>query len=264
MSDLFLAAYGPALDNIIRRVNNGPVDDARRSGLAVRAVGSSAVVSIHGGMLKNDTWWGASTMQSMHAVRAAKNDTDVETIVIDFDTPGGSVDGLDQLADEIASAASVKPVIAQVSGLLASAGYYVASSATEIRAGAMDLVGSIGTKITMFDYSEMFVNMGIKPVIIDTGEHKSAGTQGTVITDSHIAEFQRIVDGYFADFRSRVMDGRGLDSAAFDAVSDGRVFFGHESASLGLIDKVSTLDQTLAELSQKGRTTQTARNRLKL
>jgi protease-4 len=109
----------------------------------------------------------------------------------------------------------------------------------------MDLIGSIGTRLTVYDYSEAFANAGIKPVVIDTGEYKSMGEPGTEITDAHKAEFQRLVDGYFADFRQVVQRGRGLSDQSFEAIGDGRLFFAEESTRNGLIDGILKVSDVL-------------------
>lgn len=263
MCDYFWSVYPQAAQAIISsKVEDGAIDEMERYGFPVHRVGNTAVIGVYGVTTKNGSWHGTSTKDTATAVRAAKDDETIENIVIVFDTAGGSVSSLDALGDEIAAAAKQKRVIAQVDGLLASAGYYAASHATEIRAGAMDLIGSIGTRITLVDTSKMYNDAGVKVIAVDTGEYKSAGMEGTEITKNHIADFQRIVDGYFADFKRRVMDGRGMNEKQFADVADGRVFFGNESVSLGLIDAVKTLDETMLELAQAGKSTQAARKRL--
>lgn len=251
-------------------INAGPAQDAERTGLPLRVRGSTALVSTIGPMMKDPGIWSyfgvASTSATRAALLSAGADADIETIVWRVDTPGGSVDGLAETADAVAQVARVKPVIVQVDGIAASAGLYVTAPATEIRAGRMDLIGSIGTRMTLYDYSKAFEDAGIRAIPIDTGEFKSAGEIGTEITDEQIADFKRIVDGYFADFKAMLMAGRGLDQQQFEAVSDGRVWLTSDALKLGLVDKVATLEQTLAELDAgaRGRSTSSAHARLKL
>jgi len=249
-------------------VSAGFTEDAERSGLPITKTGSIALISLKGPMVKEANWltsyFGmASTRATQLAVRAAVADEDVETIIVHAGTPGGSVDGLAELGDEIAEAVKVKPVIAQVDGMVASAGFYAISQATEIRAGRMDLIGSIGTRMMFYDYSKAFEIAGIKAVPIDTGEFKSAGVMGAEITEGQRKEFQRIVDGYFDDFKAMVINGRGIATNQLDEYADGRMFFAQESVAMGLIDKISTLENTIYELRQsakpRGRSSQAAR-----
>ena len=248
----------------LRNIAAGPVDDARRLGLPVDKRGDVAIVSLRGPMIKNAGFlarWGfAGTKETQRAIEHSVVDEDVNTIILNVDSPGGSVDGLAELADAIRLARKSKTVLAQVSGMAASAAYYVASQAETIYAGRMDLIGSIGTRMLIYDYFEMFREAGVKAIAIDTGEHKSAGAVGTELTEEQIAEFQRIVDGFFADFISAVRTGRGLPKKAVNSVADGRVFFAAESIELGLIDAIQPIEKTLAQ-AEKPRRARTSRLR---
>lgn len=251
-------------------VNAGPAQDAERTGLPLRVRGTTALVSTIGPMMKNPGYWAhygvASTSATRAAILSAGADADIENIVWRVDTPGGSTDGLAELGDAVEEVAKVKPVIVQIDGMAASAGLYVTSKATEIRAGRMDMIGSIGTRMMLYDYSKAFEDAGIRAIPIDTGEFKSAGAIGTEITEEQIADFQRIVGDYFADFKAMMMSGRGFSEKEFNDVADGRVWLTSDALKLGLIDKVSTLEQTLAELAgnSKGRSTNSAHARLKM
>ena len=252
------------------QVSAGPAQDAERTGLPLRVHGSTALVSTVGPMMKNPGYWAhygvASTSATRAAILSAGADADIENIVWRVDTPGGSTDGLAECSDAVEQVAKVKPVIVQVDGMCASAGLYATAHATEIRAGRMDMIGSIGTRMMLYDYSKAFEDAGIRAIPIDTGEFKSAGAIGTEITEAQIADFQRIVGDYFADFRSMMMAGRGFSEKEFDAIADGRVWLTKDALKHGLIDKVSTLSETLAELSgsKKGRSTSSAHAKLRM
>ena len=252
-------------------IQAGPVDDAERSGLSITKSGSTAIVSMKGAMIKDAGYWSyygfAGTRDTAQALLAAAADSDIESILWVVDSPGGSVDGLAELAETVKQVAAVKPLVAQVDGMMASAALYATAHATSIYAGRRDLVGSIGTRIMLYDYSKMFKEAGIKAIPIDTGEHKSAGAMGTEITKEQQAEFQRIADGYFADFKDVVTQGRGISSEDFDLLADGRVFFANEEPlDFGLIDGVQSLQETVNQLVKptESRRKTAAQARLKL
>ncbi|HEY3246129.1 MAG TPA: S49 family peptidase, partial [Phycisphaerae bacterium] len=227
--------------------------DAARNGLPVQVVNGTAIVSIDGvmvkmlGLLEELVGGFTSTLQVQRAIEAAAADNSITRIVLRIDSPGGSVDGLAELADAILAARQVKPVIAQGTGLIASAAYYAASQATEIRAQRMDLVGAIGTIAVVDDWSGWFANKGIKVHIFTTGAFKAAGTLGTELTKEQQADYQRIVDSFFTDFRRVVTRGRGsqIGPADWSRISDGRVWPATEAQSLKLIDRVTTMDETM-------------------
>ena len=223
------------------------------------------VIRIRGVMDKMPSFFlsffgGCSTMMIRRAVEeAAKNDA-VEEILLIIDSPGGSVDGLAELADAVLAARKEKPVIAQVDGMAASAAYEIASQAHFVYAQRMDLIGSIGTRIWLYDYSKMFAEEGVEPVPIDTGEFKSAGMEGTVITKNQRADFQRIVDAYFDDFLNSITRGRNMARKDIEKVADGRIFTADEAIKNNLIDGISTVSETMSRI-RAAQNTRRAANR---
>jgi len=141
--------------------------------------------------------------------------------------------------------------VAQVDGMAASAAYYVASQTEAIYAHRMDMVGSIGTIMMMYDWHEFYEKEGIEAVPIATGKYKAAGAEGTEITEAQRADFQRIVDAYYKDFLSMVSRGRGMTATQVKELADGRVFMPGESIANGLIDGIQTFEQTLAAVTPK-------------
>lgn len=216
-----------------------------------------AIVDLHGPLERHygaEAFWlgGASYEIAARGVREALADDRFHSIVLDIDSPGGTVDGVEELVDAVEAARGVKPIVAQGRGLVASAAYMVASLTDEVVGTRGTLVGSIGVKAMLYDFSEMFSKAGVKAIKIATGEHKGAGAPGTEITDSQRAEFERLVEGHMAEFRRVVMSGRSMSASAFESVADGRVWSAAEAAGLGLIDSVGTYEQTLARLSESG------------
>lgn len=263
-----IAAYLQFLSN--KGVGEGPAGEAQLEGLPITVVDRIAIIPMMGPMIRRAgpiaMMFGiVGTDQIRVAVESAGQDPEIDHILLRIDSPGGSVSGLAELADAIHSID--KPVTAQVEGMAASAAYYTASQADRILVGRNDLVGSIGTRILLYDWSQYFEEAGIKAIPIDTGPFKSAGALGTEITEEQQADFQRIVDFYFDDFLAVVQRGRGMSEEQVRSVADGRVFTPAECLESGLIDGVATFEQTLTELrgqSQSGRSTQAARARLSI
>ena len=223
---------------------------ARAGDPSFKRSGAVAVIDVVGPIVKDGGPWAeyfglASSARITRAIHESDADDSIEKIVLNIDSPGGSVDGMFEAGDAVAQAG--KPVVAHVSGVMASAAYYIGARATAIYANRMDLIGSIGVRMTLFDYSAMFEKEGIKAIPIDTGKFKSAGEMGTEITDDQIEDFQRVVDGYFSDFREVVMAGRKMGAKQWKAVSDGRVWNAPEAIDLGLIDGIKSIDETINE-----------------
>lgn len=242
----------PLANTKLVSLSSGPV--LSRSGATRR--GNVAVVRLSGIMIKGSSIGGADTRAVQREVRIAAADPDVSGIMLLIDSPGGSVDGLAELGDTVASAARSKPVVAQADGMIASAAYYVASQADAIYAQRMDMVGSLGARLLLYDYSQMFKNEGVEAVPVDTGAYKSAGATGTPITRQQRADYQRIVDAFGNDFRRAIMRGRGMTASRVGKVFDGRIWTAKEAKALGLIDGIASPGETFAKLQQASTTPQ--------
>lgn len=212
--------------------------------------GPIAIIHVSGPITKEPSFFswlfgGASTQVIMAQLQDALGDETIHSIVLNIDSPGGSVDGLAELGDMLLKAREEKPILAQTDGMAASAAYYIASQATSISSHRTDLVGSIGTRMVLFDTSKMFENEGIRTIPIDTGVHKSTGLAGVPITDEQIVPFQDIVDFFFEDFLKVIVRGRNMGESKLRALADGRVFVAPEALASGLIDQIATLQETV-------------------
>ncbi len=238
--NIYPAAFQALVSSIRNGAGAGPVRDAARRGLPVTIMDGIATIPVFGVLTKRPGYWtGAGYDQSRVAIDAAVADPEVKKILLHIDSPGGCCLGLSDLGDAVRRAGELKQVVAYVDGMGASAAYYIASQADKIYTNRTDMVGSIGTILVMYDFSEMLANEGIKPVIIDTGKFKHVGVVGSEITDEHKEELQKVVDFYFQDFVSAVMRGRNMSKSAVTQVADGRMFPAPEAKELGLVDGIS-------------------------
>lgn len=212
---------------------------------------SIAIVPISGTLMKSaSSFGGTSTVQMRRDIRTAANDPNVSGILLAIDSPGGTTAGTADLANEVKAARKAKPVWAQVNDLCASAAYWVASQADQVFANDRTaLVGSIGTFLTVYDYSKAAEAEGVKVLHFATGPLKGAGTQGTAVTAEQQAYFQQIVDDGQAAFDAAVRAGRGMSAADLAAVRTGGVFGAAEAQRLKLIDGIRSMDRTLEALA---------------
>lgn len=192
-----------------------------------------------------------STIKIREAIRAAARETNIDGILLLFDSPGGSAAGTKELGDDVANAAAAKPVVGFIEDMAASAGFWGVVNATKIYANSSAaIVGSIGTFIGLYDLSGAAAQQGIKPVVIKTGELKAAGFPGTEISDAHKAMWQGLADAIQQEFTAAVKKARGLSKEQLATVLTARSFAASEALSLGLIDGIRTYDQAVAELNR--------------
>jgi signal peptide peptidase SppA len=213
--------------------------------------GDIAVVSIEGAMTKYGSSLSSSgsTIRARRAIRQAMSDDSIAGIVLRIDSPGGSVAGTKELADDIYSADQQKPVWAVVEDLGASAAYYVASQARQIFANEPAFVGSIGTYMVVIDVSKAAEKAGYKVHVIRAGDMKGAGVPGTEITESQLAYFQTLIDKQNDLFLKAVSRGRRLSMQQVNSLADGRVHIASDALGLQLIDGIATFDEVVGKFS---------------
>ena len=174
-------------------------------------------------------------------------------ILLYLDTPGGTVFHSDELYLLLLEykERTGRPVYAYMASMCASGGVYIAMAADYIIANRITLTGSIGVITTLLDTSQLFYDFGLRTVIVDTGEHKSAGAMGTEITPQQAAVFQSIVDESFDLFVSIVAAGRNMDEQTVRQFADGRLLTAEQALDVGLIDEISTWQDALDRFSER-------------
>lgn len=216
-----------------------------------------AIIPVHGALLNRfGGSWGFAT--GYNAIRrqmnAALADDDVELLVFDVDSPGGEAAGCFELAEEIRASREIKPSIAVVDSLSASAGYALASAATRMVATPSSKIGSIGVVAMHIDMSGALDQAGIKVTLIEAPKDgmKTAGSPFRPLDADAKKEFQQGVDKTYDSFVELVAENRDMDDAAVRETK-ARVFRADEALALGLIDEVKTpteaVSSFLAELA---------------
>jgi signal peptide peptidase SppA len=216
--------------------------------------GGVGVIRLNGAMTKYGSSLSGSqgTITTRRAVRSAARDESVKAIALLIDSPGGATAGTGDLADEVAAAAKVKPVVAYIEDLGASAAYWVASQASEIVANDTALVGSIGTYMVIDDWSGAYAQKGIKTHVIHAGQYKGAGVQGSDLTAEQIADFQRLVNEINDRFVRGVAKGRKMSMEQARELADGRMHIAGQAMTLGLVDRIASWAEVVSGLEQAG------------
>jgi signal peptide peptidase SppA len=208
------------------------------------------VIEVSGPMIKGGSkYGGANTLALRKAIRASVQDPAVEGIMLLVDSPGGTVAGTDELAQDVATAATIKPLHAHIDDLGASAAYWVSSQASRVSATRTSEIGSIGTLAVIEDVSEAAATKGIKVHVVSTGPFKGAGVPGTAITDEHIAYLQERVNQLNEHFTTSVARGRGKHvTTVKEKWGDGKVWLAAQAQEMGLIDNVESFDDAMTML----------------
>lgn len=206
-----------------------------------QADGRIGLISI-ADVITHRSWWGISTTQIARDLRAFAADPSIKVIILDIDSPGGTVSGVEELAREIHAAREHKPIVAVANSMAASAAYWLASQASDVVVTPTGQVGSIGVYAGHADYSQAFEKMGIKVTLVHAGRYKVEGNPFQPLDDEARAELQRSVDEYYRMFVSAVERGRGELS---EDVMQGRMYSAEQALKHRLVDRVATLDETI-------------------
>jgi signal peptide peptidase SppA len=246
MAELFCTGGAPAPQSLSPLV---PALSART--ISSGGPGAVAVVPLYGMLAHRGSIWsyffGGATVEALtEQLRGAVNDPRISAIVLDVDSPGGDVEGIDELASEIYNARKQKPITAVSNSLCASAAYYLASQASEIMVSPSSLTGSIGVYTVHEDDSRFLDNAGVAITMIKYGENKGEGNPYEPLTDPARAHLQEMVDTFGQMFDKAVARGRGVKADDVHAkFGQGRIYDAKKAVSLGLADKVGTFDDAL-------------------
>jgi signal peptide peptidase SppA len=180
---------------------------------------------------------------------AAVASSDVSTILLDVDSPGGLVDQVPETAADVREANAIKPVVAIADTKMLSGAYWIASQASEIIVTPSGQAGSIGVYRVHVDASGLNDQMGLKVTYIAAGKHKTEGNPDEPLASAAKRAWQVAVDDIYGLFVDDVAAGRGVTSAAVaGGFGEGRSLGAQRAVDAGLADRVATYDDVLSGL----------------
>lgn len=215
-----------------------------------------AIIEAHGVLAKRMNMFmnisgGTSTELIARDIHAAVADPEVMSIILDIDSPGGTVDGMQELAEVIYSARGEKPIVAFTDGVMASAAYYLGAATDAVYiSGDLVSVGSIGVITKHIDISKAEEKAGVKSTEIYAGKFKSIGSRHEPLSQEGRADIQARVDYMYSIFVRDIARYRGesVETVLAD-MADGRIFIGQQAIDAGLVDGVSTFDGLVDKLA---------------
>lgn len=204
-----------------------------------KTVGRTRIIPIYGIIGKHlsrlELICGGCSLDAVNALLSdAQNDAAIERVILDFDSPGGTVVGVPETAELIRRLAAEKDTIAYCEALCCSGGYWLASQASQFVCTESSLIGSIGVYSLFFDESRALEKDGIKPNPISAGEFKLSGAWFKPMTDKEREMFQRKTDAVYAKFKAAVNTVRTVA----DEYCQGQVLYGDDALEAGLVDAI--------------------------
>lgn len=190
---------------------------------------------------------GTSTEKVGQQIDAFAADPNVKAIVLDVDSPGGSVYGVAELADKIRAVAKDKKVIGVANSEAASAAYWLISQCSEVVVSPNAQVGSIGVYMMHRDISEALKIAGQTITLVSAGERKVAGHSYGPLDPVGREVIQSSVDGYYDKFTKAVARGRGrAQSTVQNGFGRGAMVQAEQAVDEGMADKIGTLESVLS------------------
>ena len=206
-----------------------------------------AVITIQGSLVSGSSGYmrmfgvvGYADIQE--ALLQAVSDKSAKSILLNIDSGGGAVAGVNDASKLVAEVNKVKPVVTYTGGMMASAALWLGSSASKMYSSETAITGSLGVLMVHASRARQLENDGIKVTVIRAGKDKALMNPYEDLTDKALEDAQAKADALYDVFLSHVADSRGMSLTAADAAfGQGREFVGKQAVKAGLIDEVGSL-----------------------
>jgi protease IV len=181
-----------------------------------------------------------------------RKDKNIKAVVLRINSPGGSAMASDVIWREILLTREKMPVIASMSDLAASGGYYLAMPCDTIVANPTTLTGSIGVFGLMVNLEKFLDDkLGITTDVVKTGKHSDIFNMTRPHTPEEKAMIQRMIDNFYETFITKVSEGRDMPLERVNEIAQGRVWTGDQALDNGLVDLIGNFEDAVNIAAQK-------------
>lgn len=209
-------------------------------------------ISIHGPIYGSDSSrpWEKGARQWVRAIRLMGAKKEVKAIVLDINSPGGSVGAVQEIYAAIKKVRieTKKPFVALFGDVAASGGYYIAAACDKIVAHPGTLTGSIGVIFRIGNVEGLFKKIGIKTEPIKSGRYKDIGSYTRAMTKDERKILQGVIDDVYSQFLEAVSEGRSIPQDKLGIIADGRIFTGRQALEMKMVDMLGS-SQDAADLA---------------
>jgi protease IV len=252
-------AYEDQLDDHGAVSKSGTIEGERygrvRHGLPTRSAPRVAVVYVTGVINSGDGGFDplngevAGSLRLVKAIRSARADDDVRAIIVRIDSPGGSSIASDVIWRELTVTKNEKPgrpVVASMSDLAASGGYYVAMAASHIVAQPATLTGSIGIYGGKFVTGGTFEKLGANIESVAFGRNAGMESPERPFNETERQKLREQISSFYKGFVEKVAASRKMPVERVHQLAQGRVWTGSQARHYGLVDALGGLDRAIA------------------
>lgn len=244
--------------DLLRSGNQAKDEDEDEGSYIVQKQGNIAIVEIKGRLTNSDRSYNRylgllSYAEIQRAYAQIAEDDEIEYILEDYDTPGGTVAMMAETEEIMRSVGRIKPRQGFVGSMAASAGYYLIRGCDSIVASSMAEVGSIGVMQVTMDMVKMYEEFGIGLHVIKSGDLKAAGNPFEKMTDEQEKYLASQVNYLAGMFYEAVAGDRAMNIADMSeaGITSGRTFIGQQALRCGLVDKIGGFNEVFLELANR-------------
>jgi protease IV len=203
--------------------------------------------TITGGNDSDDPFLGQTLGASrlIRNIRSAADLNSIKAIVLRINSPGGSGIASDDILNALNYAREKKPVVASISDLGASGGYYIAIGADSIVCQSASLIGSIGVFAGKFSLENLYKTWGINTDTIQRGDNANIFSLSQKFSTSERKIIQKIIGDFYTNFVQKVAEKRNMTFEQILNIAQGRVWTGSDGFNIGLIDTLGGLNTAI-------------------
>ncbi|PIR15922.1 MAG: signal peptide peptidase SppA, partial [Elusimicrobia bacterium CG11_big_fil_rev_8_21_14_0_20_64_6] len=229
---------------VARARSDGPRKrgSAAKSLLNLKAKDTVGWVSIRGPIMSSNSGkpWERGAEQWARRIEQLADTKGVKAIVLDINSPGGSVGAVQEIYSRIQRVKKEKkiPFVALFGDVSASGGYYLGAACDKIVAHPGTLTGSIGVIFSVSNMEGLFAKVGYKMDPIKSGKHKDIGSPARPMTPEERVILQTLIDDAYGQFVQAVADGRKMTVEEVKPLADGRIYSGRQALELKLVDQL--------------------------
>ena len=245
---------------IVRAKNGGAKAGEKGAASSLLSSGSKDTVgwvTIRGPIFASESSkpWEHGSEQIARRIESLAETSGVKSIVLDINTPGGSVGAVQEIYSRILRMKKEHPglkFVALFGDVAASGGYYLASACDKIVAHPGSLTGSIGVIFEVTNMQGLFAKVGFKMDPIKSGIHKDIGSPARAMTPEERKIMQELIDDAYGQFLQAVSDGRHMPVEQVRPLADGRIFSGNQALRNGLVDQLGDSHDALMLAAKLG------------
>ena len=178
-------------------------------------------------------------------LRALKKNKKIAAVVLRVDSPGGDALASDLMWREIKKLGEEKPVIASMSDVAASGGYYMSMGCNKIVAEALTITGSIGVVTGKFCTAELAAKIGYASETISRGTYAEILNDARPFSVKEAELFDKAAMHAYESFRDKAAESRGMNVNDMQSVAQGRVWTGKAASTIGLVDAIGGLNKAI-------------------